>query len=257
MSDLHLELNQQYLDFDFSVTAPLLLLGGDVGRLVDYDSYLSFLARQTRRYEKVFLVLGNHEFHSMDYETGVQTAQTLEKEDVLQGKLVLLHRRGWNDETSTLTILGCTLWSHIPPSAEEVVRGRVSDFKHINEWSTARHNAAHVADLEWLTAAVEGAGPERTVLVATHHAPCVEGTSRPEQAANPWSCAFATDVLRGVMEESKVVVRCWVFGHTHHCADFEMEETRVVGNQRGYVLGVGKELLEKKRGFDAEKVLEL
>ena len=40
MCDLHLEVGQQYLIFDFDVTAPNLILAGDIGRLIDYESYV-------------------------------------------------------------------------------------------------------------------------------------------------------------------------------------------------------------------------
>lgn len=78
MSDLHLELNRQYADFDFAAKSPLLVLGGDIGRLVDYEPFLGFLARQTARFERVFLVLGNHEFYEMSYDEGIAKAEELE-----------------------------------------------------------------------------------------------------------------------------------------------------------------------------------
>ncbi|KAI3391898.1 hypothetical protein diail_6638 [Diaporthe ilicicola] len=67
MSDLHLEVGQQYLTFNFDVTAPNLVLAGDIGRLVDYDGYVSFWQKQTARYNRMFLVLGNHEFYGTPF----------------------------------------------------------------------------------------------------------------------------------------------------------------------------------------------
>jgi hypothetical protein len=66
LSDLHLEVGQQYATFTFPATAPFLLLAGDIGRLIDYDAYRSFLELQVARYKKVFLVLGNHEFYGAE-----------------------------------------------------------------------------------------------------------------------------------------------------------------------------------------------
>ena len=37
LSDLHLEVGQQYSSYTFPATAPFLLLGGDIGRLIDYE----------------------------------------------------------------------------------------------------------------------------------------------------------------------------------------------------------------------------
>lgn len=258
MSDLHLELNRQYATFDFAVTAPLLLLGGDIGRLVDYDMFLPFLARQTARYDKVFLVLGNHEFYEMTFEAGLERAMELEREPSLEGKLKVLHRERWDDEGSALTILGATLWSRIDEKMADTITLRVSDFKQIKGWSVAKHNANHALDLTYLTTTLAALSTSnRTVLIATHHAPVTKGSSRPEHEDKPWKTAFGTDVLTKWGAAEFRDVACWVFGHTHFTTEFERAGVRVVANQRGYVLGYRGPTLEDTRGFDAERVVEL
>lgn len=42
-SDLHLEVGQQHFSFQIPASAPYLVPAGDIGRLIDYDSYLDFL----------------------------------------------------------------------------------------------------------------------------------------------------------------------------------------------------------------------
>ena len=59
LSDLHLEIDQQYSSFSIPARAKTLILGGDVGRLVDYDNYRAVLQKQTDQFQTVFLVLGN------------------------------------------------------------------------------------------------------------------------------------------------------------------------------------------------------
>lgn len=239
LSDLHLELGQQYSSYDFPASAPVLILGGDIGCLIDYDAYLNFLEKQTARFDRVFLVLGNHEFYGMTFEEGLDKAQHLANEPSLNEKLVLLHRSRWDDSESNLTILGCTLWSEIPQEAHDVVRSKITDYKKITDWTVEKHNQAHSTDLSWLRDQISQLAPEaeqgkRRLLVVTHHAPCIEGTSKPEYVTNPWTCAFATDLLDN--EEWKVV-KTWIFGHTHYSTDFLNKGIRLVANQRGYVLG--------------------
>lgn len=72
MSDLHLEVGQQYSTFDFPPTAPYLILAGDIGRLIDYDKLLLFLTKQTSRFDAVFYVLGNHEFYGTSRSKGLE-----------------------------------------------------------------------------------------------------------------------------------------------------------------------------------------
>lgn len=143
MSDLHLEISQQYSSFDIPVAARYLILAGDVGRLVDYDAYVTFLQKQTDRFELVFLVLGNHEFHGTSFSAGLEDAKCLERKPCLNGKLVLLHRAKYHIPNTRVMILGCTLWSSIPENAREVVNYKIQDFQKIEDWSVDRHNESH------------------------------------------------------------------------------------------------------------------
>ncbi|KAI1073494.1 putative calcineurin-like phosphoesterase [Whalleya microplaca] len=238
ISDLHLEVGQQYSSYIFPVSAPFLLLAGDIGRLIDYDSYLEFLEAQTSRYKKVFLVLGNHEFYGLDYKSGLEAALRLSEESSLKNTLVLLNRARWDDPDSNLTILGCTLWSAITENAHSVVESKVNDFKKIHGWTAKKHNEVYIEESTWLRnqvahVALQNNHAERRILVATHHAPCLEGTSRPEHSSNPWTSAFATDL---VGQGGWIGVKTWVFGHTHYSTNLTRNGIRIVANQRGYVL---------------------
>lgn len=263
LSDLHLEIGSQYGSFTFPATAPYLLLAGDVGRLVDYDGYLGFLAAQTARYDAVLLVLGNHEFYQLSYAAGLAAAQRLAAEPCLRRRLVLLHRARWDSPPpARLTVLGCTLWSAIAADQARLVQARVADFRRIEGWTPAAHSEAHARDAAWLREQVAGqqaCDDGRRVLVATHHAPCVRGTSSPQHADSPWSSAFATEMLA---EGDWAPVRTWVFGHTHYSTDMVRGGVRVVANQRGYVFppkpgAVGSTMQESavSGGFDPGKVV--
>lgn len=129
LSDLHLEINEQYLSFEIPVCAKNLILAGDVGRLVDYDNYRDFLRKQTDRFELVFLILGNHEFYHDTFAAGLQKTRQLEQEPSLNGRLILLHRGRYDIPGSRVTIFGCTLWSKVPDKAEDIVRSKIQDFK--------------------------------------------------------------------------------------------------------------------------------
>lgn len=118
LSDLHLEINQQYSSFEIPVCANSLILAGDVGRLADYDGYLQFLQKQTEWFEAVFLVLGNHEFYKESFTAGLEKAKQLEQEPSLNGRLILLHQRRYDIPDSHVMILGCTLWSKSPTKRE-------------------------------------------------------------------------------------------------------------------------------------------
>lgn len=259
LSDLHLEIGQQYSSYQTPVNAKYLILAGDIGRLVDYDSYRDFLQKQTDRFELVFLVLGNHEFYAGSYTAGLEKAKRLEREPSLSGRLIVLDRKRYDVPGCHITILGCTLWSRVPPEAREIVQSKIKDFQKIDGWSVNYHNATHESELAWLlkelqsihqeTQTAEALIRKRSILVVTHHAPSLRGTSSPENAQNPWRFAFGTDVLSLALDKVKI----WVFGHTHYSTDFRERGIRVVSNQRGYALP-WKTADEK---FDAGKVLQV
>lgn len=252
LSDLHLEVGQQYSAFNFPTTAPNLVLAGDIGLLSNYDAYLAFLHNQTARYDRVFLVLGNHEFYGLDFATALSTARKLEKEPRLEGKLSFLQQTRV-DIPDAITVLGCTLWSRVPEEAKEIVGKKVHDFRRIEDWTVDSHNDAHKSDLAWLRAELDNIDPGRSVLVVTHHAPSVLETSRPEHLANPWTSAFATDILSG--EEAWGSVRHWVYGHTHYSTEFEKRGIRMVSNQRGYVVPGSRKGVDDR--FDVGKTIQV
>ncbi|CAK7223315.1 hypothetical protein SBRCBS47491_005166 [Sporothrix bragantina] len=251
LSDLHLEVCTQYATFKVTPTgAPYLVLAGDIGRLIDYEPLLGFLAGLVVSYRRVFYVLGNHEFYTMTYDQGISEAQRLEKEPILEGKVSILHRTRWdedladvgNNDAPRLIILGCTLWTQVVPEAHDAVCRSVSDFKYIRDWSVDSHNRMHNEEVAWLhqqvdalhkEASDEAESKKRTVIIVTHHVPSVEGTSQPKYAASPWASAFATELV--VPAGAWDGVSTWIFGHTHYSNDFVREGVRLVANQRGYV----------------------
>lgn len=257
LSDLHLEVGQQYSSFTIPPIAANLILAGDVGRLTDYDGYLGFIKSQTDQFKRVFLVLGNHEFYGISFRDGLQKAKKLEAETCLNGRLILLQNSRLDIPGSSVTVVGCTLWSRIPADAEDIVRSKIKDFQRIDSWTVEAHNAAHNTDICWLMDEIKSIRQQtqntkkpRTILVVTHHAPSIAGTSSPQHTLNPWNSAFATDVLH---EDGWDGVKVWAFGHTHFTTEFKVDGIKVLSNQRGYVFPWSKQ--QTKADFDARKVI--
>ena len=131
------------------------------------------------------------------------------------------------DLDATITILGCTLWSHI------------NVFKRIRQWTFKTHNAAHMADVTQLDGECEkirSEEPDHRIIVLTHYAPAISGTSSPRhgnQSSNIRT-AFAADMSSRTCWGPPVKV--WSFGHddAHFCCDFVRNGVRVLSHQRGY-----------------------
>jgi Calcineurin-like phosphoesterase len=285
VSDLHLEVGQQYSSYQIPPCAPYLILAGDIGRIVpDYDGLSAFLAIQCQNFEKVLYVLGNHEFYGSTRAQSLAAAEKLRQDPRLLERLVIMNqtRLDINDSGETLTVLSCTLHSHITPQHADIVKAKIQDFRKIQSWTVDEHNAEHVNDLGWLKAQLKDVcdqervtdtvdatdnsnliGQKCKIIVVMHYAPIRKGSSRTEHEENPWTDAFATELLDppgdppregmgtardGDSENVLLAVDAWIFGHTHHTTSLRRGNVRVVSNQRGYVFP-GQEKGSQEKGI--------
>ncbi|KZM20633.1 uncharacterized protein EKO05_0010897 [Ascochyta rabiei] len=279
LSDLHLDHQNQYPTFHIPASAPTLLLAGNIGRLIDYPLYLSFLARRCAVHDKVFLVLGALEFSGLEYTDALQLAHGLEGEPATRGRLEVLYRTraelGRPGSAAGIVLLGATLWSAIPAADESAVVRKCAEFaaeSGVAEWSVQRHNREHERDVRWLKRQLgkaaaprvgDGGGrvsplPQPLVVVVTAFAPDRREALEPWQVDAPWSSAYGTDLLSG---EEWAGVKLWVCGTTGRTCEFKKGGTTVVSNQRGregeHVTGLLKDGLSEKQKaglFDVMRV---
>lgn len=89
------------------------------------------------------------------------------------------------------------------------------------------------------------------MVVMTHHAPSVHGTSHPMHDGSSIASAFVTDLDQDPVLTCKAV-RAWVFGHTHYCTRQAWGAGGGVGG--GVEGGVGGALLvSNQRGYEGEE----
>ncbi|OAX83272.1 hypothetical protein ACJ72_02365 [Emergomyces africanus] len=239
MSDLHLEVSQQYTNFHVLPIATRLILAGDIGRLTDYEAFRDFLCLLCEKFAEVYLVLGNHEFFGVSRQEGLRLADMLRQEPGLKNKLTIMNRT--RVDLEDITLLGCTLHSHIPPEAEEIVRHRINDFRRIVDWTVADHIIEHARDVKWLTDEITAirrteSSLKRKIVVISHHAPSTKNTSKSSDEGSPWSSAFGTDLIGRKERSCLDDVQWWIFGHTHHSTESIRGQVKLVSDQRGYVL---------------------
>lgn len=245
ISDLHLDHQSQYLTFHIPVAAPYLILGGNIGRLADYEDYRSFLVRRCNLHEKVYLVLGALEFHGITWLDGLKLAHKMEQEPATRGRLEVLYQTRSDIPDTNVTILGCTLWSRIPSQDTASVLKKIPEFDRqsgINDWDVRQHNSEHKRDRKWLleelkkvqgspnpAGAAASVGP-RDVVVVTSVAPDLHEALEPWQVNAPWASAFGSDLLE---KGNFRGVKMWISGTTGRTCEFEKGGVTVVSNQRG------------------------
>lgn len=279
LSDLHLDYESQYLSFHIPVSAPFLILAGNIGRLIDYEQYLAFLIRRCNLHEKVFLVLGTLEFHGLAWMDGLQLAHKLEKEPATRGKLEVLYETRSDVPGTNITLLGCTLWSHIPDSDAAAVLRKMPEFDEengIQDWSVERHNLQHKRDFRWLVeeiknpnasegtlapAATSGSKQERQLIVVTSFTPDLRGCLEPWQVDAPWASAYGMNLLDSPHFNN---IKMWISGSTGRTCEYKRGATTVISNQRGregeQTTGLLKDGLSEKQRvglFDVMRVVKM
>mmetsp|Transcript_34229 Transcript_34229/g.78443 ORF Transcript_34229/g.78443 Transcript_34229/m.78443 type:complete len:198 (+) Transcript_34229:91-684(+) len=144
-SDLHLEFmrgQRPSLDAVLTPAAPILALLGDIHVLGKADhaaAYESFVAEAARRFERVLLLAGNHEFYS-DPRAPVAHAKIIAKLHAIAQRcgnhVTFLHDAAV--ELDGVRVFGSTLWAHLPhdqtvesvdASTPAEVAGAIAEFR--------------------------------------------------------------------------------------------------------------------------------
>ncbi|EQL03519.1 hypothetical protein G6O67_000508 [Ophiocordyceps sinensis] len=261
MSDLHLEAPKAYDYFDIRPRAPYLALLGDIGNVVSHrEDYREFLTRLLTQFRVVLFVPGNHEAYHSDWPSTLSTLRAFEqgvRSDSSLGEFVLLDRAAHHLPREKTVILGCSLFSRVPPESERRVSMGLNDFYQIDDWDTKAHNDAHARDLAWLNSQVaELEGTDNKIVILTHWSPTRHVDAvEPRHAASPIMTAFSTDLSEERCFKSPSV-RLWAFGHTHYNCDVQVDRgqgaptLRLLTNQRGYYFA-------QSDGFDVGKTVAL
>ena len=225
LSDLHTE----FADFSPPETgADIVILAGDIG------VGLGGIEWAVRRFPRapVIYVPGNHEYYGHDIGLTDELKSTAAPNiHVLNNDKLELHG---------IRFLGCTLWTdfNLHGAAEAWFARRRA--KRLMEDFTSIQNGGrrftpedsvelHEVSKAWLVAELETEFVGPTVVV-THHLPASTSVAK-RYANDSLNPAFASR-LEDVIEKYRPEL--WIHGHTHVPCDYELFDTRVVCNPRGY-----------------------
>ncbi|MDH3235886.1 MAG: metallophosphoesterase [Alphaproteobacteria bacterium] len=225
-SDLHLEFSDITLD---ARAADIVVLAGDI-----HEGAAGIEWAKARFTQPVIYVAGNHEFYNG--EIGAVTAAM--KVAAAGSNVHVL-----DDEAVTIAgvrILGAVLWTDFALYGEEAKTTAfeqclkfMPDFKIVSYASEILAPddtiAMHARSRDWLADNLAQAHDGPTVVV-THHAPH-RGSLAPQYADDPVSAAFISDLEALIVAAGPAL---WIHGHTHTSFDYQVGQTRVVCNPRGY-----------------------
>lgn len=230
LSDVHLEFgNLRTAQGDEDI----VILAGDIG--VGCEGFP--WARRTFPDKIILYVAGNHEFYGgrvlSDHYDAMRASAKKHGVHFLQDSLHYCYGARF---------VGATLWTDFDlfgnPALHSFNARRVmSDFNQIK--SADERWGGELTPSEWVEMhAFSRAFIERTLrepfdgptVVVTHHAP--SGKSIPDRFLNDPSSACYASRLESLMLDYSPAL--WVHGHIHESLDYEIGDTRVVTNPRGY-----------------------
>jgi hypothetical protein len=130
-------------------------------------------------------------------------------------------------------IIATTLWSHVDVAHEGDVVQSINDYKLIEGFDVKTSNAMHLRARQFLASSIQGFkndDPNCVIVVVTHHAPLLKGTSSSTYENATTNVAFCSDC-----SDLMTNVNVWIFGHTHYnMKPFKHGDTLITSNQRGY-----------------------
>jgi predicted phosphodiesterase len=242
LSDLHFEV-QPEIPLPIP-DADVCVLAGDI--TAPLKAAVAWATDRISGHMPVVLVAGNHEFYDDSIlggiSRGLKASHGAPRVHLLENDCVVI---------DGVRFVGSTLWTDYAVDASRTsdaardsdiawamrnAEGLLNDHRVIargddswRRWSPADAREAHQTARMYIESVlkVPHAGP---TVVVTHHAPHPRSIS-PRFQGSPLNPAFASD-LTSVMVRHKPDL--WIHGHVHHSVTYEVDDTLVVCNPRGY-----------------------
>lgn len=196
-------------------TAPLLILAGDIGNLVDMPSEANLqrvLDHCSRLWECVIYVLGNHEYYlpkDQRLPWKSPSLMTLAEADEVYGNLVshwpniTLLSAGQFVMYKGVVLLGCTLWADIS-SIPNNLWGKLRDSRYAKRGEII---SRYQYESQWLKDTIKHQRElGRPLMVITHFPPVGKSTQG-------WSSYFTGDLITTLDED--YLPKVWIYGHSH------------------------------------------
>lgn len=215
----------------------VLVAAGDIGNLDGHrrNNLMHALHWMCQNYPHVVYVPGNHEFWGVHRDPLMRAFRDFMNDG--HPNFVLL------DNSSAVIegrrFIGATMWFRPNPRTISL-QWNWSEFQDIPQLSKWWQREATKTQ-KFLNREVRQGD-----VVVTHYCPSWQSQD-PRYLGDPYSEFFIVDSAPLIMRAKPAL---WLHGHTHCSFDYEIEDTRVVCNPRGY-------LHFPNRNFDPKKVTEL
>ena len=227
VSDLHLE--HEDMAFRVNKEADVIVLAGDITNANHLDKFENVM--KSINGKKTFYVFGNHEH----YGNWIENVPGIWERYIGTKYPNLTILKDTQEEYNGHLFVGGILWSSFdlygtPKESMEHARMGISDFVAIRHGAGTLHPVTLIGWHNHTLSAIHKAviSAKLPVVVVTHFLPSEKSVS-PRWGKNPINPYFASNC-----EYYMDGVKLWIHGHTHECFDYNIKDTRIVCNPRGY-----------------------
>ena len=277
VSDLHLEFSDVNIPNDEN--CDVLILSGDIMTAEDlhdhpetsYGMYSNvnlenlgrrqavalrfrdFLKRVSFQFPHVVYIAGNHEFYHGRWDASIDHL----REECAKFPNVYFLERDMK-VIDNVVFVGGTLWTDMNKEDSLTmfnIRTMMNDFRVIKKdndnWTNLKPAdtvARHRKTLDYIKLVVDDNKDKKCVVVG-HHSPSNLSTHEQYKDETLMNGAYHSKLEEFILDHPQI--KLWTHGHTHHCFDYVIGETRVVCNPRGY------EGHEPDSGWDKTKFIEI
>ena len=200
------------------------------------DRFFRFLEEECSKYKEVIYVMGNHEHY---HGTFTQSVAHLREKFAYLSNLHVLDREMWT--LDDVTFIGGTLWTDMNNHDALTLyhmRTMMNDFRIIwhgdkgRKFSPEDSVTEHVKMKQYIDVVTQEQ-PDKKFVVCGHHSPSRLSTHPMYADDTVMNGGYSSDLSEFILDHPQI--KLWTHGHTHHEFDYQIGETRVVCNPRGYV----------------------
>lgn len=266
ISDVHLEFGDFFIPNSEQDKNTTLVLAGDTGIVhkpsLLHEQFLPFISRCSHQFKHVVMIFGNHEHYygsvltTMDKFWNGFSHFNIHNVYVLEKSTVVL---------DDVAFIGATLWTDCAkdsPHAEMLWQNSMSDSKVIRTgdykdgaydrkltaYDTIKY---HIKAKEFIWSEVDTYKAEgKKTVVVVHHGVSEQSTHEMYKGSQ-LNMFFSSDMSEDILNHKPDII---IHGHTHMACEYDIGNTHVVCNPRGYE---GYETDPVLRGFDVNKIVEI
>lgn len=213
ISDIHLEYFGNRKIPNIIPKCDTLLLLGDIGN-PRINNYKIFLDDISKKFNKVFLISGNHEYWNLlehNIKMNINEIDNLINDITFKYNNIIYLNNSKYLLDKTVNIIGCTLWSNIPNYKYDECIKVIGDFENIyynNKKITPNMiNKMHNISKKYI---IDNIDKNKINIILTHHCPSYKFLHK-KFMNNKYNYAFVSELDYII----KPPIKVWLSGHSH------------------------------------------